>query len=257
MAGGFLLGGLSEDDDDDDEEAEDDSSFSTNNSGDDGGSDDDSSDASATPPIKRCKEDGPEPKNDNGSTFKFSRIVPMTLFGKNAPPPSKAIMQIKPGSAKLAFKRKQVSNVDVVDISSGEEPARQEVPTLEAPENPVAAINPLVNLQDPTLETAESLATTVDTLVNFQELQEPMESIIASSALDPSLTRVHLQELVVASSATDPSPIRMCPQEPIIASLAITPSSEQSGADKDDEAVIAEADRVRFEAIAAIDEFLQ
>jgi hypothetical protein len=31
----------------------------------------------------------------------------------------------------------------------------------------------------------------------------------------------------------------------------------QSGADKDDEAVIAEADRVRFEAIAAIDEFLQ
>jgi hypothetical protein len=57
------------------------------------------------------QEDGPEPKNDNGSTFKFSRIVPMTLFGKNAPPPSKAIMQIKPGSAKLAFKRKQVSNV--------------------------------------------------------------------------------------------------------------------------------------------------
>jgi hypothetical protein len=30
-----------------------------------------------------------------------------------------------------------------------------------------------------------------------------------------------------------------------------------SGEDKDDEAVIAEADRVRLEAIAAIDEFLQ
>jgi hypothetical protein len=30
-----------------------------------------------------------------------------------------------------------------------------------------------------------------------------------------------------------------------------------SGEDKDDEAVIAEADRVRFEAIATIDEFLQ
>jgi hypothetical protein len=29
------------------------------------------------------------------------------------------------------------------------------------------------------------------------------------------------------------------------------------GVDKDDEAVIAEADRVRLEAIAAIDEFLQ
>jgi hypothetical protein len=30
-----------------------------------------------------------------------------------------------------------------------------------------------------------------------------------------------------------------------------------SGEDKDDEAAIAEADRVRLEAIAAIDEFLQ
>jgi hypothetical protein len=30
-----------------------------------------------------------------------------------------------------------------------------------------------------------------------------------------------------------------------------------SGEDKDDEAVITEADRVRLEAIAAIDEFLQ
>jgi hypothetical protein len=30
-----------------------------------------------------------------------------------------------------------------------------------------------------------------------------------------------------------------------------------SGEDKDDEAVIAEADRVRLEAISAIDEFLQ
>jgi hypothetical protein len=30
-----------------------------------------------------------------------------------------------------------------------------------------------------------------------------------------------------------------------------------SGVDKDDEAVIAEADRVHLEAIAAIDEFLQ
>jgi hypothetical protein len=52
------------------------------------------------------QEDGPEPKNDDGSTFKFSLVAPMALFGKNAPPPSKAIMQIQPGFAKSAFKRK-------------------------------------------------------------------------------------------------------------------------------------------------------
>jgi hypothetical protein len=60
-----------------------------------------------------------------------------------------------------------------MDISSGEEQARQEDPTLESPENPVTVVNPLVNLQDPILETPESLATTVDTLVNLQEMEEP------------------------------------------------------------------------------------
>jgi hypothetical protein len=56
---------------------------------------------------------------------------------------------------------------DIVDISSGEEQARQEDPTLEAPENPVTAVNLLVNLHDPILETPENLATTVNTLVNL------------------------------------------------------------------------------------------
>jgi hypothetical protein len=63
---------------------------------------------------------------------------------------------------------------DIVDISSGEEQARQEDPSPEAPKNPVTAINLLVNLQDPILETPENLATTVNTLVNLQELQEPI-----------------------------------------------------------------------------------
>jgi hypothetical protein len=57
------------------------------------------------------QEDGPEPKNNDGSTFKFSAVAPMTLFSKNAPPLSKAIMQIQPGSAKPAFKRKRVSDI--------------------------------------------------------------------------------------------------------------------------------------------------
>jgi hypothetical protein len=95
---------------------------------------------------------------------------------------------------------------DIVDISSGEEQACQEDPTLEAPENLVTAINLLVNLQDPILETPENLATTVDTLVNLQKLQEP---IVTSSAINPSPERVHLQEPIVTSSAINPSPERV------------------------------------------------
>jgi hypothetical protein len=58
-----------------------------------------------------------------------------------------------------------------MDISSGEKQARQENPTLEAPENPATTADTLINLQDRILETPESLATTVDTLVNLQDLQ--------------------------------------------------------------------------------------
>jgi hypothetical protein len=76
---------------------------------------------------------------------------------------------------------------DIVDVSSREEQARQEDPTLEAPKNPVIAINLLENLQDPILETLENLATTVDNLVNLQELQEP---IITSSAINASPGKV-------------------------------------------------------------------
>jgi hypothetical protein len=56
------------------------------------------------------REDGPEPKNDDGSTFKFLPVAPVALFGKNAPPPSKVIMRIQPDSTKLASKRKRVSD---------------------------------------------------------------------------------------------------------------------------------------------------
>jgi hypothetical protein len=47
--------------------------------------------------------------NDDGSPFRFSLIAPVVLFGKNAPPPSKSIMQIQPSTAKLTPKRKQSS----------------------------------------------------------------------------------------------------------------------------------------------------
>jgi hypothetical protein len=67
-------------------------------------------------------------------------------------------------------------HVDVVDISSGEEPARQENPTLEAPEDPLMMVNVLVNLQDPIPKTPEKPTTPVDTSVGLQDLQEPIDA---------------------------------------------------------------------------------
>jgi hypothetical protein len=84
---------------------------------------------------------------------------------------------------------------DIVDISTGEEQAHQENPTLEAPENPTTTVDTLVNLQDPILETPENLATTVDTLVNLQDLQELIATSSAIILLKKryviSLSRLH------------------------------------------------------------------
>jgi hypothetical protein len=76
---------------------------------------------------------------------------------------------------------------DIMDISTREEQARQENPTLEAPENPATIVDTLVNLQDPILKTPKNLAMTIDTLVNLQDLQEP---IVTSSAINPSQEKV-------------------------------------------------------------------
>jgi hypothetical protein len=59
---------------------------------------------------------------------------------------------------------------DVVDISSGEEPARQESPTLEAPKDPLTMVNTLVNLQDPIPKTPENPTMLVDASVGLQGL---------------------------------------------------------------------------------------
>jgi hypothetical protein len=86
---------------------------------------------------------------------------------------------------------------DIIDISNREEPARQEDPTPEAPEDPLMMVDALVNLQYPILKTSEKLATLVDTLVGLQDLQEP---IVTLSAISPSL-----RESIVTSSAISPS----------------------------------------------------
>jgi hypothetical protein len=120
---------------------------------------------------------------------------------------------------------------DIVDISSGEEPARQEDPTLS-----LTMVDALVNLQDPILKTPENVATPADTLVLLQDLQEPIvtlsavspylqEPIVTSSAISPP-ERVHLQEPIATSSAITPPPERVRLQEPIITSSAITPPEQ-------------------------------
>jgi hypothetical protein len=55
------------------------------------------------------QEDGLEPMNDDGSPFYFLPVAPMVLFGKSAPPPSKSVMQIQPGTVKLTPKRRRSS----------------------------------------------------------------------------------------------------------------------------------------------------
>jgi hypothetical protein len=73
---------------------------------------------------------------------------------------------------------------NIIDISSGEEPARQEDPTPEALEDPLTMVNTLVNLQDPIPKTPENPTTPVDASVGLQGLQEP---IVTASDVGPSL----------------------------------------------------------------------
>jgi hypothetical protein len=121
---------------------------------------------------------------------------------------------------------------DVVDISSGEEPACQKDPTPEAPEDSSAPVSALVTLQDPIPKAPEGPVTLVDASVILQGLQEP---VVAVSDVGPSLEEptvssstirlhpkgAHLQEPIVASPAITLPSERVSTQEPIIASSAV------------------------------------
>jgi hypothetical protein len=61
---------------------------------------------------------------------------------------------------------------NIVDISSGEEPACQKDPAPEAPEDSLAAVSALITLQDPTPKAPEGPAMSVDASVTLQGLQE-------------------------------------------------------------------------------------
>jgi hypothetical protein len=137
---------------------------------------------------------------------------------------------------------------DVIDISSGKEPACQKDPPSEAPEDPLTTVNPLLNLQDPVdassvpRDLQESVVAASDISPSLEEptvtsstislpskgarLQEP---IIASSAVTLLSERVSLQEPIITSSAVIAAPPeRAHPQEPIITSSAVVaPPPEQ------------------------------
>jgi hypothetical protein len=87
---------------------------------------------------------------------------------------------------------------DVIDISSGEEPACRKDPPSEAPEDPLTTVNTLVNLQDP-----------VDASVVPRGLRE---SVVAALDISPSL-----EEPTVTSSTISLPPKGARLQEPIVA----------------------------------------
>jgi hypothetical protein len=127
---------------------------------------------------------------------------------------------------------------DVVDISSGEEPACPKEPAPEALEDSLAPVSALVTLQDlqepviaaldvgPSLEGPTVTLSSVSLPPEEARLQEPTA---ASSAVAPPSERVSPQELIIASPAViAPLPDRAHPQEPIITSSGVvTPPPEQ------------------------------
>src|SRR3954464_4804171 len=62
-----------------------------------------------TCPVFLQQQDGPEPTNDDGSSFEFLPPAPVVLFCKNSPPLKKVVMQNKPMSPKSASKNRAAS----------------------------------------------------------------------------------------------------------------------------------------------------
>jgi hypothetical protein len=207
------------------------------------------------------QEDGPEPKNDDGSTFTFLPVAPVVLFGKNAPPASKVIMQIQPDSAKSASKRKGASDIAApqaqtkarkMTVSKIQKEARpsstdQEAPIvnqvwivpfiidplnmyiltyflfpcLQADIVDISSGEELAHQEDPTPEAPVDPLTMVDALVN---LQDPILKTLENLAtpVDTLISLQDLQEPIVTSSAVSPSL-----HEPTVTSSAISPPPER------------------------------
>jgi hypothetical protein len=122
--------------------------------------------------------------------------------------------------------------LDVVDISSGEEPPCQKDSVSEVPEEVEVPVSALVTLQDPDPKALEGPTALIDAPVAPQGLQESVLAasivsssleglVVASSTANLPSKGVRLQELTAASSGVAPSSERVNPQEPTIASPAV------------------------------------
>ncbi|XP_025815475.1 uncharacterized protein LOC112892550 [Panicum hallii] len=176
------------------------------------------------------QEDGPEPMNEDGSPFCFRAVAPVVLFGRNAPPPSKSVMQIQPSTVKLTPKRKRLSEAAaprartktrkilvkkvrkeaapsspnpsspvinqpaVVEVSSGEEPPCQKGSSSEVPEDVDAPIRALITLRDP--------GATI--------LEDPSVSAVVPAA-SPSLQAPVVTTSLVGPCLKDPLPPQLLP----------------------------------------------
>src|SRR3954464_8423953 len=59
--------------------------------------------------VSLQQQDGPEPTNDDGSSFEFLPPAPVVLFCKNSPPLKKVVMQNQPILPKSAPKNQAAS----------------------------------------------------------------------------------------------------------------------------------------------------
>jgi hypothetical protein len=94
-----------------------------------------------------------------------------------------------------------------VDISSGEEPACQKDPALEAPKDSSASVSAFITLQDPIPKAPEGPATLIDASVIALDIGSFLERPTVS--LPPKGAR--LQEPIATSSAIAPSSERVSP----------------------------------------------
>jgi hypothetical protein len=95
-----------------------------------------------------------------------------------------------------------------------------------------------------------------DTSAHFQRLQlleKELEDLKAKARATEQ--RIQEEKTLIASSKREAEDLTAQLKTELVELSALS-RQVVSGEDKDDEAVIAEADRVRLEAIAAIDEFL-
>ncbi|KAK1603164.1 hypothetical protein QYE76_018776 [Lolium multiflorum] len=257
------------------------------------------------------EQDGPEPKQTDGSPFSFLPPAPVVLFCRSSPPLKQVIMQGQPISPKSASKSKASSgpvaprassqvrkavrkvagrktlkrktpvqeNLHGCDLSSlltfdpesiepatskaGEEPSpgtvhgplqrlkallSSSVETLV--ENPEAVTGILEEIQSHLPVTLQVKLWPAVTLSAFRELENLEERVRMTKRL------IQEKETLIARSQEEAQGLT-ADLKTDLAEIRALSSQMVTGKDEDDETEIAEVDRIRADALHALDEFLQ